>query len=209
MAAAIAALNRGEVARVVLTRPAVEAGEKLGFLPGTMAEKIHPYLRPLYDALHDMMPFEKTERMIERGTIEVAPLAFMRGRTLNNAFVILDEAQAIKNPSARQTKSIKKLKGNCRVAMTGTPVENRLGDLWSLFDFLNPGLLGSPTRFKAFAKSLESRTHAQYAPLRNLVAPPSDSAFAKLYGSGESALLNEPVQSATSQPSGLFDLGTS
>lgn len=101
MAAAVAALNRGEVARVVLTRPAVEAGEKLGFLPGTMAEKIHPYLRPLYDALHDMMPFDKTERMIERGTIEVAPLAFMRGRTLNNAFVILDEAQ---NTTTEQMK---------------------------------------------------------------------------------------------------------
>ena len=85
--------NRREVERVVLTRPAVEAGERLGFLPGTMAEKVHPYLRPLYDALHDMMPFDKAERMMERGVIEVAPLAFMRGRTLNQSFVILDEAQ--------------------------------------------------------------------------------------------------------------------
>ncbi len=93
MAAAVAALNRREVERVVLTRPAVEAGERLGFLPGTMAEKVHPYLRPLYDALHDMMPFDKAERMMERGVIEVAPLAFMRGRTLNQSFVILDEAQ--------------------------------------------------------------------------------------------------------------------
>ena len=93
MAAAVAALNRREVARVVLTRPAVEAGEKLGFLPGTMAEKVHPYLRPLYDALHEMMPFDKAEKLMERGAIEVAPLAFMRGRTLNDAFVILDEAQ--------------------------------------------------------------------------------------------------------------------
>ena len=86
-------MNRREVERVVLTRPAVEAGERLGFLPGTMAEKVHPYLRPLYDALHDMMPFDKAERMMERGVIEVAPLAFMRGRTLNQSFVILDEAQ--------------------------------------------------------------------------------------------------------------------
>ncbi len=93
MAAAVAALNRREVARVVLTRPAVEAGEKLGFLPGTMAEKVHPYLRPLYDALHEMMPYDKADKMVERGVIEVAPLAFMRGRTLNDAFVILDEAQ--------------------------------------------------------------------------------------------------------------------
>jgi len=93
MAMAIAALNRHEVMRVVLTRPAVEAGEKLGFLPGSMAEKVNPYLRPLYDALHDMMDFEKAARLIERGVIEVAPLAFMRGRTLNDSFVILDEAQ--------------------------------------------------------------------------------------------------------------------
>jgi phosphate starvation-inducible PhoH-like protein len=93
MAMAIAALNRHEVARVILTRPAVEAGEKLGFLPGSMAEKVNPYLRPLYDALHDMMAFEKAARLMERGVIEVAPLAFMRGRTLNDSFVILDEAQ--------------------------------------------------------------------------------------------------------------------
>jgi phosphate starvation-inducible PhoH-like protein len=93
MAMAIAALNRQEVVRVILTRPAVEAGEKLGFLPGSMAEKVNPYLRPLYDALHDMMDFEKASRLIERGVIEVAPLAFMRGRTLNDSFVILDEAQ--------------------------------------------------------------------------------------------------------------------
>jgi phosphate starvation-inducible PhoH-like protein len=93
MAMAIAALNRHEVARVILTRPAVEAGEKLGFLPGSMAEKVNPYLRPLYDALHDMMAFEKAARLMDRGVIEVAPLAFMRGRTLNDSFVILDEAQ--------------------------------------------------------------------------------------------------------------------
>jgi phosphate starvation-inducible PhoH-like protein len=101
MAMAIAALNRREVTRVILTRPAVEAGEKLGFLPGTMAEKVNPYLRPLYDALHDMMDFDKAQRLIERGTIEVAPLAFMRGRTLNESFVILDEAQ---NTTVEQMK---------------------------------------------------------------------------------------------------------
>jgi superfamily II DNA or RNA helicase len=86
-------------------------------------------------------------------------------------WVILDEAQAIKNPSTRQTRSIKKLSGTARVALTGTPVENRLGDLWSIFDFLNPGLLGSATRFKSFTKALEEREHARYAPLRNLIAP--------------------------------------
>ena len=94
MALAVAALNRHEVSRVILTRPAVEAGEKLGFLPGSMTDKVDPYLRPLYDALSDMMPFEKWSRLMERSVIEVAPLAFMRGRTLNDAFVILDEAQS-------------------------------------------------------------------------------------------------------------------
>ena len=93
MAMAVSALVNKEVKRVVLCRPAVEAGEKLGFLPGDMAEKVNPYLRPLYDALHDMVDTEKAKEMIERGVIEVAPLAFMRGRTLSNAFVILDEAQ--------------------------------------------------------------------------------------------------------------------
>lgn len=93
MAMAVAALTKQEVDRIVLTRPAIEAGEKLGFLPGDIFEKVNPYLRPLYDALHDMMDFDKASKLVERGTIEVAPLAFMRGRTLNDSFVILDEAQ--------------------------------------------------------------------------------------------------------------------
>lgn len=93
MAMAVAALMNHEFIRIVLARPAVEAGEKLGFLPGDLYEKVNPYLRPLYDALHDMMDFEKASRLVQRGVIEVAPLAFMRGRTLNDSFVILDEAQ--------------------------------------------------------------------------------------------------------------------
>ena len=93
MAMAVAALKEKRVKRIVLCRPAVEAGEKLGFLPGDLAEKVNPYLRPLYDALNDMVDFDRAEYLIERGTIEVAPLAFMRGRTLNDSFVILDEAQ--------------------------------------------------------------------------------------------------------------------
>lgn len=93
MAMAVAALMNNDVIRIVLARPAVEAGEKLGFLPGDLYEKVNPYLRPLYDALHDMMDFEKASRLVQRGVIEVAPLAFMRGRTLNDSFVILDEAQ--------------------------------------------------------------------------------------------------------------------
>ena len=93
MAQAVTSLLEKKVSRIILARPAVEAGEKLGFLPGDIAEKVNPYLRPLYDALYDMMDTEKASRLIERGTIEVAPIAFMRGRTLNDAFVILDEAQ--------------------------------------------------------------------------------------------------------------------
>jgi phosphate starvation-inducible PhoH-like protein len=93
MAMAVAFLMKQEVERIVLTRPAVEAGEKLGFLPGDISEKINPYLRPLYDALHDMMDFDRASKLVEKGVIEVAPLAFMRGRTLNDSFIILDEAQ--------------------------------------------------------------------------------------------------------------------
>lgn len=101
MAMAVAAFSKGTVNRIILTRPAVEAGEALGFLPGDLAQKIDPYLRPLYDALHDMMQFEKVSNLIEQGVIEVAPLAFMRGRTLNDSFVILDEAQ---NTTSEQMK---------------------------------------------------------------------------------------------------------
>jgi phosphate starvation-inducible PhoH-like protein len=93
MSLAVSALLRREVGRIVVTRPAVEAGEKLGYLPGTFIEKVDPYLRPIYDALHDMMDPDEVVRRMERGIIEVAPLAFMRGRTLNDAFVVLDEAQ--------------------------------------------------------------------------------------------------------------------
>ncbi|MGH8934457.1 MAG: PhoH family protein [Egibacteraceae bacterium] len=93
MAMAVLALKRKDVTRIILTRPAVEAGERLGFLPGTLFEKIDPYLRPLFDALHDMMDAEQLSLLMERGTIEVAPLAYMRGRTLNDSFIVLDEAQ--------------------------------------------------------------------------------------------------------------------
>ena len=90
---AVQALKKNEVKRIILTRPAVEAGENLGFLPGDLKEKVDPYLRPLYDALYDMLGFEQVERLIEKGVIEIAPLAYMRGRTLEDAYVILDEAQ--------------------------------------------------------------------------------------------------------------------
>ena len=101
VAMAVSALTAGQVQSIILTRPAVEAGESLGFLPGDMAQKVDPYLRPLTDALNDMLGAEKVAELIERGTIEIAPLAFMRGRTLNAAFVILDEAQ---NSTSEQMK---------------------------------------------------------------------------------------------------------
>lgn len=117
MAMAVAALTRGEVNRIILTRPAVEAGETLGFLPGDLADKVDPYLRPLYDALHDMMKFEKAQGLMEQGVIEVAPLAFMRGRTLNDAFIILDEAQ---NTTTEQMKMfLTRIGFNSKAVITG------------------------------------------------------------------------------------------
>ena len=117
MAMAVSALSRGKVSRIILARPAVEAGEVLGFLPGDIAEKVNPYLRPLYDALHDMMPFEKAAGMMSQGAIEVAPLAFMRGRTLNDAFIILDEAQ---NTTSEQMKMfLTRIGFNSKAVITG------------------------------------------------------------------------------------------
>ena len=117
VAFAVASLKNNEITKIVLTRPAVEAGESLGFLPGDLKEKIDPYLRPLYDALDDMIPAEKLRAYIEKRVIEIAPLAYMRGRTLNNAFVILDEAQ---NASAMQMKMfLTRLGPNSRAIVTG------------------------------------------------------------------------------------------
>ena len=117
VAAAVSYLLRKRVSRIVLTRPAVEAGESLGFLPGGFIEKVDPYLRPLYDALYDMLPAERVKRYIDNGTIEIAPLAFMRGRTLNDAFVILDEAQ---NTTHIQMKMmLTRIGENSRLVVTG------------------------------------------------------------------------------------------
>jgi len=117
MAMAVAALSKGVVNRIILTRPAVEAGESLGFLPGDLTEKVDPYLRPLYDALHDMMRFEKVATLMQNGVIEVAPLAFMRGRTLNEAFIILDEAQ---NTTTEQMKMfLTRIGFNSKAVVTG------------------------------------------------------------------------------------------
>ncbi len=117
MASAVSALLRREVSRIILVRPAVEAGEKLGFLPGDLYEKVNPYLRPLYDALYDMIETERANKLVERGDIEIAPLAFMRGRTLNDSFIILDEAQ---NTTSEQMKMfLTRLGFNSKTVVTG------------------------------------------------------------------------------------------
>jgi phosphate starvation-inducible PhoH-like protein len=117
VAAAVDALERQEIRRILLTRPAVEAGEKLGFLPGDLSQKVDPYLRPLYDALFEMLGFERVEKLIERNVIEVAPLAYMRGRTLNDAFIILDEAQ---NTTTEQMKMfLTRIGFNSKAVITG------------------------------------------------------------------------------------------
>jgi phosphate starvation-inducible PhoH-like protein len=137
MAQAVSFLLAKRVARIVLARPAVEAGEKLGFLPGDLQEKVNPYLRPLYDALYDMLETERAERLLERGTIEIAPLAFMRGRTLNDAFVILDEAQ---NTTSEQMKMfLTRLGFGSKAVITGdvTQIDLPSGKVSGLIEALN------------------------------------------------------------------------
>jgi phosphate starvation-inducible protein PhoH and related proteins len=140
MAMAVAALSSQRVKRIIMTRPAVEAGEKLGFLPGDMAEKIDPYLRPLYDALHDMLPAQRVYNLIERGTVEVAPLAFMRGRTLNDSFIILDEAQ--NTTIAQMRMFLTRIGQHSKAVITGdvTQVDLPQGTTSGLADAV--GLLG-------------------------------------------------------------------
>jgi len=140
VALAVKALKDKQVKRIILTRPAVEAGESLGFLPGDMKEKLDPYMRPLYDALQDMIPFEKLSGYIERNVIEIAPLAFMRGRTLDDAFVILDEAQ---NTTGSQMKMFLTRMGmNAKFIITGDPSQadlpkNQKSGLWEATKILN------------------------------------------------------------------------
>lgn len=134
MAMAINALLKKQISRIVLARPAVEAGEKLGFLPGDIYEKVHPYLRPLYDALFDMMEAEKVSRLVERGIIEIAPLAYMRGRTLNESFIILDEAQ---NTTSEQMKMyLTRLGFNSKTVITGdvTQIDLPVGRISGLIE---------------------------------------------------------------------------
>lgn len=126
MAMALSSYFKKEVSRIVLTRPAIEAGEKLGYLPGTMYEKVNPYLRPLYDALYDMLDMDRASRLMEKGVIEIAPLAFMRGRTLNDAFIILDEAQ---NTASEQMKMfLTRLGFSSKTVITGDITQIDLPD---------------------------------------------------------------------------------
>ncbi|HQQ72026.1 MAG TPA: PhoH family protein, partial [Alicycliphilus sp.] len=134
VACAVDALERSQVQRIVLTRPAVEAGERLGFLPGDLAQKVDPYLRPLYDALYDLMGFDRVQKAFERNALEIAPLAFMRGRTLNNAFIILDEAQ---NTTPEQMKMfLTRIGFGARAVVTGdvSQIDLPKGQLSGLID---------------------------------------------------------------------------
>lgn len=140
MAMAVAALKRKEVGRIILTRPIVEAGENLGFLPGTLHEKVDPYIRPLYDALYDMTDMERANVLIENGTIEIAPLAFMRGRTLNDSFIILDEAQ---NTTSEQMKMfLTRLGFGSKMVITGDVSQIDLGRVTSGLKQVRPILEG-------------------------------------------------------------------
>jgi phosphate starvation-inducible PhoH-like protein len=137
VAMAVGALTSKRVSRIILTRPAVEAGERLGFLPGTLQEKVDPYLRPLYDALHDMLEPDKVEKLLERAAIEVAPIAFMRGRTLNDSFIILDEAQ---NSTSEQMKMVLTRQGfNSKMVVNGdiTQIDLPLGKRSGLLNALD------------------------------------------------------------------------
>ena len=168
VAVGLTMLLEKKIERIILSRPAVEAGERLGFLPGDMKEKVDPYLRPLYDSLYDLFDFEKIQRMIEIGDIEIAPLAFMRGRTLKNSFAILDEAQLIKNPKAKITQTCLSIESKFRIALSGTPIENSAIDLWTIFRFLMPGLLGGR---KEFEQNLIDDTEKAYLRIRKQVSP--------------------------------------
>jgi phosphate starvation-inducible PhoH-like protein len=137
VACAVDALERDAVRRIVLTRPAVEAGERLGFLPGDLAQKVDPYLRPLYDALYDLLGFDRTQKMFEKQAIEIAPLAYMRGRTLNHAFIILDEAQ---NTTPEQMKMfLTRIGFGSKAVVTGdvTQIDLQRGQKSGLIDALN------------------------------------------------------------------------
>lgn len=191
MAKAVQALQTKQVTRIILTRPAVEAGERLGFLPGTLNEKIDPYLRPLYDALHDMMDPEAIPKLMAAGVIEVAPLAYMRGRTLNDAFIILDEAQ---NTTAEQMKMfLTRLGFGSKIVVTGDVTQVDL-----------PG--GNRSGLRAAAEILTEIDDIHFAELNSsdvvrhrLVADIVD-AYERFEADGERAALGNRAQRRSAQP---------
>jgi phosphate starvation-inducible PhoH-like protein len=177
MAMAVAALKGREVDRLVLTRPAVEAGEKLGFLPGDLQEKVDPYLRPLYDALFEMLGLEAVDKYRDRGQIEVAPLAYMRGRTLSNSFVILDEAQ---NTTHEQMKMfLTRIGLGSRVVVTGDITQVDLP-------------AGTPSGLKRAAEILADVPHIQvvYLGRRDVIRHPLVQAIVAAYQAAEEASLD-------------------
>src|SRR5664280_1064450 len=156
MANAVASLQTKQVSRIILTRPAVEAGERLGFLPGTLSDKIDPYLRPLYDALHDMVDSESIPRLLAAATIEVAPLGYMRGRTLNDAFIILDEAQ---NTSPEQMKMfLTRLGFGSKMVVTGDVTQIDLPS-------------GTPSGLKVVQDILDGRSIWVTSPVTTILEP--------------------------------------
>ncbi|WP_062442336.1 PhoH family protein [Herbidospora daliensis] len=189
MAKAVKALQEKRVNRIILTRPAVEAGERLGFLPGTLYEKIDPYLRPLYDALHDMIDPDSIPRLMAAGTIEVAPLAYMRGRTLNDAFIILDEAQ---NTSPEQMKMfLTRLGFNSKIVVTGDVTQVDL-----------PG--GTQSGLKVVQGILEGINDIHFSRLTSadVVRHKLVGQIVDAYGRYDAALASDPRANGTNRPRG-------
>jgi len=188
VAMAVSALVSKQVTRIILTRPAVEAGERLGFLPGTLQEKVDPYLRPLYDALYDMLEVEKVERFLERAVIEVAPLAFMRGRTLNDSFIIMDEAQ---NCTPEQMKMILTRQGfNSKMVVTGdvTQIDLPIGKRSGLLEAVEVLRGVEGIRFVYF----DERDVVRHSLVQRIVK--AYERFQETNGSGQLSLkLAEPV----------------
>ena len=183
MAMAVAALTSKEVDSIILTRPAVEAGEKLGYLPGDLAAKVDPYLRPLYDALHDMIDFEKAQKLLERGTIEVAPLAFMRGRTLNDSFIILDEAQ---NTTIEQMKMfLTRLGFGSKAVITGDITQIDL-------PLAKPSGLVEAQKILENVEGIEFVTFSETDVVRHPLVQKVVMAFEKMEQKRKSALPEEP-----------------
>nr|WP_250214242.1 PhoH family protein [Acrocarpospora catenulata] len=189
MAKAVKALQEKKVNRIILTRPAVEAGERLGFLPGTLYEKIDPYLRPLYDALHDMVDPDSIPRLMAAGTIEVAPLAYMRGRTLNDAFIILDEAQ---NTSPEQMKMfLTRLGFNSKIVVTGDVTQIDLPS-------------GQDSGLKVVQRILDGIPDIHFSRLTSadVVRHKLVSEIVDAYGKYDAAMASDPRASANNRPRG-------